>query len=164
MLLLSACLIVIATAALVSIAVAASGRSGISGGDKITTFAGTTKFGFGGFFGDRGPASKALLANPKDLAVDGRGNIYVADTGNQRVRKISTNGTITTIVGGGPGIDLPGLATSAIIEPQAVAVDAQGNVYASDYRVVFRITPGGTMSILRVPTSLAFRGTAAQRP
>lgn len=70
----------------------------VSGG-KIRTLAGSATGG--GFGGDGGPATKALLKGPGAIAVDATGNVFVADTANNRVRKVATNGTITTIAGTG---------------------------------------------------------------
>jgi sugar lactone lactonase YvrE len=97
----------------------------------LSTVAGT---GEQGFSGDSGPATSATLDTPEGVAVDATGNIYVADSHNQRVRKI-TSGTITTIAGTGAagfsGDD--GAAASAQLDlPTAVAVDAAGNVYVAD--------------------------------
>jgi hypothetical protein len=97
----------------------------------ISTIAGTGTFGFAG---DGGPATLANLANPTAVAVDAGGNIYIADTNNQRIRKIS-GGTITTVAGNGTagfsGDNGPG--TSAMVSnPQALAVDASGNLYIAD--------------------------------
>jgi sugar lactone lactonase YvrE len=97
----------------------------------VTTVAGT---GEQGFAGDGGPATSALLDSPAGVAVDAAGNIYIADTHNQRVRKVN-NGTISTIAGitaagfSGDG----GAATSAqLSNPSALAVDASGNLYIAD--------------------------------
>jgi len=100
----------------------------------ISTFAGTP--GRGGFNGDGGPATSALLYYPNGVAVDTKGNVYIADYDNEVVRKV-TAGTISTIAGiggragyGGDG----GPAISALLNlPTAVAVDPQGNVYIADY-------------------------------
>src|SRR5262249_37917566 len=64
----------------------------------ITTVAGTGK---PGFTGDGGPSAAAQLNSPFGLAVDGAGNLYIADTGNQVVRRISTDGNISTVAGTG---------------------------------------------------------------
>ncbi len=102
----------------------------------ITTVAGSGAVGFdsGGFSGDGGPATRALLSDPAQVAVDAAGNLYIADLGNSRIRKVS-GGIITTVAGnqfqgfsgdGGP-------ATSASLNlPSGVAVDAAGNLYIAD--------------------------------
>jgi sugar lactone lactonase YvrE len=64
----------------------------------ITTFAGT---GEGGFSGDGGPATAAALLAPGNITFDSQGNLYIADNGNNRIRKVDKNGIITTVVGGG---------------------------------------------------------------
>ncbi|MEO6911350.1 MAG: Ig-like domain repeat protein [Edaphobacter sp.] len=97
----------------------------------ITAVAGT---GEQGFAGDGGPATSALLDSPAGVAVDAAGNIYIADTHNQRVRKVS-NGTITTIAGTGvAGFSGDGgPATSAqLSNPTALALDSSGNLYIAD--------------------------------
>ena len=99
----------------------------------ISTFAGT---GESGDSGDGGPASEAQLSQPKAVAVDGAGNVYIADSANQRIRRVyATTGTISTIAGsghwdyGGDG----GPATEAHLRHlRGVAVDSAGNVYISD--------------------------------
>jgi trimeric autotransporter adhesin len=101
----------------------------------ITTVAGT---GVAGFSGDGGPATQAQLHNPFGVAVDATGNIYIADTGNNRVRKIAVGtGVITTIAGNGsPSYSGDGgTATAAGLNyPTGVAVDTLGNVYVADQR------------------------------
>ena len=96
----------------------------------ITTVAGT---GTGGFRGDNGPAASAALDRPQGVAVDKSGNVWIADTYNNRVRKVSS-GVITTIAGGGTaGLGDNGPATSAALnKPNAVAVDALQNVYIAE--------------------------------
>src|ERR1017187_5880142 len=87
-----------------------------------------------GFSGDGGAATAAQLNNPKGLAVDAFGNLFIADTGNQRIRQVS-GGIITTVAGGGtsgPGDD-GGPATAAqLYEPWGVATDAAGNLFIAD--------------------------------
>lgn len=98
----------------------------------ITTVAGT---GFAGYSGDGGPAAGAKLNAPSGVAVDGSGNLYIADRGNYRIRMVSTNGTISTFAGNGKccyGGD-NGPATSALLYlPSSVALDAAGNLYIAD--------------------------------
>ena len=97
----------------------------------ISTICGT---GLPGFSGDRGKATAATLNAPASLAIDTAGNLYIADEGNFRVRRISTDGTINTIAGnGGNGFAGDGgPATQAQLQPLAVAVDNKGILYISD--------------------------------
>jgi uncharacterized protein (TIGR03437 family) len=97
----------------------------------ISTVAGN---GIAGYAGDGGPALQAELSNPKGIALDSSGNLYIADTGNSAIRMLNTNGIITTIAGNGtPGsTGDSGLATSAqLYFPSGVAVHG-GNVYIAD--------------------------------
>ncbi len=98
----------------------------------ISTFAGT---GEAGFFGDGRPASEARLRHPTGLAMGPAGDLFVADTGNHRVRAIQPSGLIRTVAGGGDdGFSGDGSsATEAMLsEPAAVAVDAAGTVLIAD--------------------------------
>ena len=106
----------------------------ISPSGIISTIAGSN-IGVAGFSGDGGPASIALLNGPQDLAFDDAGNLYIADGSNQRIRKVSTGGIITTFAGTGVvGFSGDGLAaTSAKFwNPFYVCTDHFGNVYVSD--------------------------------
>lgn len=117
----------------------------------METVAGT---GVPGFFGDDGPALKARLSAPYGLALDRAGNLYFADLGNSRIRKISPNGQIATVVGGGTADPITaegGPATRlALKEPRNVAVDAQGTLYVSDFgaHLVYRVSAGGLVNTL----------------
>jgi sugar lactone lactonase YvrE len=135
--------VIIAVSAAGAATAIAAGSSGISAGDKIRSFAGIYRFGTGGFSGDGGPAAKAQLSQPTGVAIDKHGNVYIADTGNQRIRKVAPGGTITTVAGGGPGVagDVIPAAKAHLDSPLAVAVNAQGDVYISlSAGVIWRLT------------------------
>jgi hypothetical protein len=96
--------------------------------------------GIGGFSGDGGPATSASVSLPTAVTVDSAGNLYIADSFNSRIRKVS-NGIITTVAGNG-SYDFSGdggPATSAsLYQPQGIAVDSAGNLYIDDagnYRI-----------------------------
>ena len=95
----------------------------------LTTIAGN---GTSGFSGDGGPATSAQLFEARGIAVDMAGNVYIADGGNFRVRKVDTSGIITTIAGGGTKGAQDGMpATSVKFSPQDVAADSSGDLYIS---------------------------------
>jgi uncharacterized protein (TIGR03437 family) len=99
---------------------------------SISTFAGN---GTAGFAGDGGAAANAQLYTPFGLAVDPSGNLYIAELGNSRVRKVSTAGTISTVAGNGNAAYSGdgGPAVNAQLNcPLAVAADAAGNIYIAD--------------------------------
>ncbi len=101
-------------------------------GTTVTTFAGTGSCGYGG---DGGPATAASFKGPQGIAVDGAGNVYIADTGNCRIREVS-GGTITTVAGFGfcfySGDGGPAVAAGLNL-PFGVAVDSSGtNLYIAD--------------------------------
>lgn len=109
----------------------------ISPSGTITTIAGNGAGtpANGAFSGDGGPAASASLNNPTAVAVDGSGAIYIADQFNQRIRKIASNGIITTIAGNGSAgfFGDGGPATSASLNyPGALTVDSSGAVYFND--------------------------------
>jgi sugar lactone lactonase YvrE len=108
----------------------------IAGSSATTSNQGCCSPSRGGFSGDGGPAIDAQLSFPGAVAVDGIGNVFIADSGNHRVRKVSPDGIITTIAGDGTqGYSGDGgSATGAsFAEVGAVAVDSAGNVYVADY-------------------------------
>jgi len=103
-----------------------------SSGPIITTIAGD---GTAAFFGDGGPATYARLQIPSRVVVDASGSFYIADSGNNRIRRVTVGGTITTVAGNGTagfsGDNGPATLAS-LRDPQGLAVDAAGNVYISD--------------------------------
>jgi uncharacterized protein (TIGR03437 family) len=122
----------------------------------LSTVAGT---GTTGFSGDGGPATAAMLSSPlAGVAVDSAGNVYIADIGNDRVRKVTSAGIISTYAGNGkPGTSGDsGPATSAQLynalstswAVQGMTADAAGNVYIVDNvnRRVRKVTPAGIIS------------------
>ena len=132
----------------------------VSSGGMISAVAGGGSMGFSG---DGGPATRAELAFPYDVAVDSTGNIYVADTGNQRIRKVTPEGIISTVAGtggwgsGGDG----GSATAAQLGmPTGVAVDGAGNIYIADYRNqrIRRVTPDGIIGTVAGTGAPGFGG------
>ena len=114
---------------------------------KIRTIAGTASTGFNG---DNQPATSTSLSEPSGIAVDGSGNIYVADTNNYRIRKFTVGGAITTVAGtGNYGQPVNGSATrSPIGWPGGLWLDTGGNLFATDSgnMVVLKISTGGTLS------------------
>jgi sugar lactone lactonase YvrE len=136
--------------------------------DIISVLAGT---GTPGFSGDHGPATQAMLRFPRGVAVDAMGDVFIADTGNNRIREVSTTGMITTFAGtgrcgpsgdegheqafgrAGPIGDGGHAANALLCEPTGVAVDTSGNVYIADagHHEVRIVSPQGIIS--------AFAGT-----
>jgi uncharacterized protein (TIGR03437 family) len=119
----------------------------VSSQGVITTLAGT---GAAGFSGDNGPAAGAQLNQPFGLAVDAAGNLYIADFSNNRVRKVSSKGVITTVAGTGtPGDSGDGgqAASAQLNTPTGVAVDAAGNLYISEFNsgLVRKVSPQGVI-------------------
>jgi sugar lactone lactonase YvrE len=106
----------------------------------ITTIAGT---GTTGFAGDDGPAISAELNAPNDVMADAAGNLYVVDSGNNRIRKIDTTGTITTFAGG-----LNNAGSAGVNSPEAVTLDVAGNLYFSDSgnNAIREFVPAGAVS------------------
>jgi trimeric autotransporter adhesin len=115
----------------------------------IHTIAGT---GVRGFAGDGGPAASAQLNSPYGLACDVKGNLYIADLGNARVRRIGPDGTIATIAGGGTlpaggANDGSAALLLALSQPRNLALDGDGNLYISDFsgQRVYYLKADGTL-------------------
>jgi uncharacterized protein (TIGR03437 family) len=138
----------------------------VSTSGTITTVAGPGSTS--GAIGDGGPATSASFNNMMGLAVDASGVLYVADTYNNRVRKITLDGTINTVAGTGSSSALAngsigdgGPATSAILaSPTAVALDTAGNLYIADYghNLIRMVTPAGIISTVAGNGNRAFSG------
>jgi sugar lactone lactonase YvrE len=126
----------------------------------IATVAGT---GTAGFSGDGGPAAAAQLNTPRAVAIDRFGNLYVCDTENNRVRKIDTNGTITTVAGTGTagysGDDGPAEAAQ-LDNPQAIVVGIDGNIFIADTdnQRIREIGPRGQITTVAGTGRLGFSG------
>ncbi|HJQ68666.1 MAG TPA: NHL repeat-containing protein [Blastocatellia bacterium] len=125
----------------------------ISTEGDVSTVAGGSEAGY-----RDGPAAEARFDSPVGVAVDREGNIFVADTYNDRVRKISAEGVVSTIAGAGmPGL-ADGQAESAMFDtPSGIAVDAQGNLFVADTGndAVRKITPQGDVSTIAGATQNA---------
>jgi uncharacterized protein (TIGR03437 family) len=131
----------------------------ISRNGIISTVAGT---GAAGFSGDGGPGIAAQLNHPYGIALDLAGNLYIADLGNTRVRKVGLTGSISTVAGGGTLAVTAGMkATDAsLVSPRNVAVDFQGILYISDFDAqrVYQVTPSGALTILAGTGKSGFSG------
>ena len=129
----------------------------VDAGGTISTVAGSgtgtgrERYGQGGYSGDGGPAVEARLNHPSGVAVDGSGNLYIADVRNHRVRRVDATGIITTVAGigvrnysgdGGPA------AEAGLNYPVALAVDGGGNLYIADAENdrIRRVDPTGVIS------------------
>jgi hypothetical protein len=101
-----------------------------------------------GFSGDGGPATSAALDAPAAVVVDRAGNVLIVDAGNQRVRRVSPDGTIATIAGGGAAVlGDGGPATSGQLNyPTSIAIDAAGNLFIGELGRVRRVTPDGIIT------------------
>ncbi len=132
----------------------------IDAGGTISTVAGTLTAGYSG---DGGPATAAQLGHlTGGLAFDADGNLYLADFGNKVVRKVDTNGVITTVAGNGTegysGDGGPAPA-AALWDPKGVAVDGSGNLYiACGNGVVRKVDPSGTISTFAGSDAAGYSG------
>ncbi len=117
-------------------------------GGLISTVAGNGTQGFGG---DGGPATSAQVNQPEGVAVDSAGNLYIADTVNNRIRKVTPAGVISTVAGNGAqGFSGDGgpMISAALYDPSGVAFDLAGNLYIADFNNhrIRKVTPEGVIS------------------
>jgi RHS repeat-associated protein len=151
------------------VAVGADGHIFIAGNNRIrrvapdgyiTTMAGT---GVAGYSGDDGPATQAELNGPWRVAVDGRGVVYIADTGNHRIRQVTPFGFITTAAGSGAaGSDGDGgpAIHAQLNAPTGLALGADGSLYIADTdnRRVRWVQPDGVMTTIAGNGSCCYGG------
>ena len=135
----------------------------ITAAGEVSTLAGSGTAGFSNAVG-----TTAQFDSPGGVAVDAAGNVYVADSGNHRIRKITAAGVVSTLAGSGVASFLDGTgAASRFDSPRGVAVDAAGNVYVADTvnNRIRKITAGGVVTTLAGSAVAGFldgTGAAAQ--
>jgi len=113
----------------------------VSSKGTITTVAGN---GTMGYSGDGGPATAAQLSHPSAVVMDSQGNLFIADAGNGRIRKVDPNGTITT-----PQINGPIFGSYIFEWGAGMAIDSSDNIYFSDgLTVVWKLDPANNASIV----------------
>jgi uncharacterized protein (TIGR03437 family) len=126
----------------------------------VTTIAGS---GLPGFAGDNGPAAAAVLNTPQGVAVDGAGNVYIADSGNNRIRMVAGNGNIRTIAGNGIAAfsgDGGAAASASLSGPNFVLADTSGNLFIADTanHRIRKITPDGIIHTIAGNGTVGFTG------
>ena len=118
----------------------------VSAGGVVVTFAGYGRSG-----SDDGIGSQAGFNRPSGVAVDANGNVYVADTNNYKIRKITSSFVVTTLAGSGSMGTADGIgAAASFSSPYGIAVDVNGNVFVSDYgsNKIRKITSSGVVTTL----------------
>jgi hypothetical protein len=137
----------------------------------ITTVAGSgpTGVGVGSFSGDGGPATSATFYNPNGVALDTFGNLFIADTLNNRIRKVDTNGVVSTVAGTGTGgfSGDGGPASSASFNnPYWISVGPSGNLFISDIlnNRIREVTTDGNITTIAGNGQAAFSGDGGPAP
>ncbi len=123
----------------------------ITSAGVVSTFSGTGTSG-----GANGTANVATFAGPYGIAADGSGNLYIAEFFGHRIRKVASDGSVTTLAGSGAAGYADGTGTAAQFNgPNGVAVDGGGNVYVTDHlnNRIRKITPAGVVTTLAGSTS-----------
>ena len=127
----------------------------------VTTVAGDGSPGF-----MDGAARQARFADPYGVAVDNKGNLYIADAGeNNRIRKLTPEGVVTTLAGGDEGFQDGQGAAARFNTPSALAIDADGNLYVADTgnHAIRKVTPDGTVTTIAGSGAAGYKdGQAAQ--
>jgi sugar lactone lactonase YvrE len=117
----------------------------VTHGGVVTTVAGSGVPGY-----TDGTGTNAQFSNPNDVAIGPDGNIYVADTTNNSIRKVTPAGVVTTVAGSTAGVT-DGTGTNAQFNgPYGLAVDANGDIYVSDFynHLIRKVTPAGVVTTL----------------
>ncbi len=135
--------------------------------DIITTVAGD---GYAGYSGDGVVATNVELDNLNGVAADAAGNVFIADTYNQRIREVAPNGIITTVAGNGlngyAGDGGEAILSAKLYYPSGVAVDAAGNLFIADQdnARVRKVGANGIITTAAGDGSYGFSGDGARRP
>ena len=119
-------------------------------GGRIATIAGS---GFSGFGGDGGPAARASLDGPTGLAIDAQGDLYIADTANNRVREVLSSGVMITVAGNGqmgPGGNDEQSNVAQLDHPSGVVIDGDGDLFIADTGngAIRAVNPEGIISVV----------------
>lgn len=115
----------------------------------VSTLAGTGEWEGYGHLGKDGPGNIATFSSPSDIAIDASGNLYVVDSGNRKIRKITPSGVVSTLAGSGALALTDGTGTNAAFHDiEGITIDASGNLYVTEtfYNKIRKITPAGVVT------------------